>query len=198
MGIPLVTMRLNSPVLPLPLAAACTATTMVGLLLALIPGRMAAHQPGELGWLAMAGLGLAPSLLLLRAVELAGKGQVSGLMVYGIAVGSTLIGGLWTCGIAYLHAIHSRTMWKTWHLATSALIWSYLLAPLAHYLLLTPPGYRYISAASNFFASTPTAQALCFLVLAFEANAADRLHQSIRRRTDAGPVMRHVGGEVEK
>jgi len=42
--------------------------------------------------------------------------------------------------------------------------WSYVLLPLVHYVLATPPRYRYISAASNFFASDPRLQVLVTVI----------------------------------
>ncbi len=47
-----------------------------------------------------------------------------------------------------------------------AAAWSltYLLLPLVHHLVATPPTYRYISAASNFFAFDPLLQLLTFCV----------------------------------
>jgi len=161
--------RLNYPTLPVSLALGCSATALAGLVLAIMPGRMAAERPGELLWLAACGLGLAPSLLLLRACELAWSGRVSPGMAYGLALGGTLVGALWSCGVVVLRAFRSEAEWETRHLIASALIWSYLVGPVVHYLLLTPPGYHYITAASNFFASSPTVQAFCFLTLGLEA-----------------------------
>jgi len=186
-GVLLITTQVNSPVLPLPLAIACVVAMLVGLALALLPARLAAQRPEAVGWLAVAGLGLVPSLLLLRAMELVPIGRVPAEIGYGVGLGSTAAGTLFLCGVTYLHAARSgSTTWRGLHLAASGLIWSYLLAPLAHHLLLTPPGYRYISTASNFFASSPAVQALSFLVLALQARGAEWLHRRVleARRTN--------------
>ncbi len=175
-GIPGITMTLNSPTLPFSLAVRCAAVAIIGLALALMPGKTAAQQPGELLWLAAAGLALSPSLLLLRAFEGANV-YLPATRAYGIALGSNLIGGAVACGIGYGYRILRRNVWKTGHLIVGALIWSYLLAPLVHHLFLTPPRYRYISVADNFFASTPTVQALCFLALGVQAWLVVRVQQ---------------------
>ena len=69
-GIPAITMSVNWPTLPPAGAAACTVAALIGLGLALAPGRLAAQRPAELGWLALGGMGLMPALLLLRTPEL--------------------------------------------------------------------------------------------------------------------------------
>ena len=52
---------------------------------------------------------------------------------------------------------------------------SYLVMPLAHHLLSTPPGYRYLSASTNFFAPDPGLQALVLLVAVAQAAGTVRL-----------------------
>ena len=42
----------------------------------------------------------------------------------------------------------------------SGCAWTYLLLPLAHHLFATPPGFRYISTATNFFTVSVGAQLL--------------------------------------
>ena len=181
-GVLLITTQVNSPVLPLPLAIACVVAMLVGLALALLPARLAAAAPEATGWLALAGLGTVPSLLLLRTIELVPEGRVPATVGYGMGLGSTVLGTLFLCVVTYLHATRSADpSWKGLHLAASGLIWGYLLAPLAHYLLLTPPGYRYISTASNFFASSPIVQIVSWLVLMLQAYGAERFHRRIRR-----------------
>ena len=92
MGIPAITMTVNSPTLPLSLAAACV---VAGLAVALPAGRWAAAWPGDLAWLAADGLGLVPALLLLRAVELPGRGlSVSPAVAWGAALGGLVVGAL--------------------------------------------------------------------------------------------------------
>ena len=62
-------------------------------------------------------------------------------------------------------------------LLAAGLCLSYLLLPLVHHLLATPPGYRYISAASNFFAFSPPLQLAVFVVAAGLEVAVTRLRK---------------------
>ena len=54
---------------------------------ALAPGALAATNPARLGWLVLDGLGLAPCLLLFRAIELPALGLISVQVAYLVAVG---------------------------------------------------------------------------------------------------------------
>lgn len=58
-GIPAVTMTMNSPTLPPVLAAACAAATLLGLAVAPLPGKWAAERPLDLMWLVADGVGSA-------------------------------------------------------------------------------------------------------------------------------------------
>ena len=92
-GIPAITMTRNTPTLPFGLAAACVIATLAGLALALLPGEWAARRPVDLIWLAFDGLGLMPILLLLRSVELPGRGvSVSMPLAVLLAIGGLLAG----------------------------------------------------------------------------------------------------------
>lgn len=168
-GVLAITMNLNQPVLPASIGAVCSVTTVAALVLALVPGRMAAEQPVELVWLALGGLGLMPALLLLRAVELVSNTQIPRAALYLVTIGGTLAGGFWTCFITWLHSVRCRCRWKTYYLLLSALCLSYLVMPVVHYLLLTPPGYHYISVSDNFFARRLLVQGICFFVAILEA-----------------------------
>ncbi|MBC7227327.1 MAG: hypothetical protein H5T61_08845 [Thermoflexales bacterium] len=160
-GVLWITTHLNWPVLPLPLAAACAVVAVVGLFLALIPARMATAQPGQFLWLAGAGAGLVPALLLLRVVERFPQGEKA-VPDACAAIAATLVGALWTLALAGVYARRRGTAWRGSHLLVSGFCLSYLLLPLAHYLLLTPPTLHYITVADNFFASTVPGQALGF------------------------------------
>jgi hypothetical protein len=155
-GIPAITMTLNRPTLPPANALGSTAATLAGLALALMPGAWAAGRPADLAWLALDGLGLLPSLALLRALELPARGLSVGLpLAYGIAIGGTLAGAAWLGVTTALRAWRRRASPGAGALFASGLCLSYLLIPLAHHLFATPPGYRYITASSNFFAFHP-------------------------------------------
>lgn len=169
-ALPLIMTTVNWPTMPLSVALASTAVALGSLPLALVPGRLAAEDLGELIWLTLAGLGLTPSLLLLRAVEVADK-MLPGRAL-SVALWSTLAGAGWTLAVAWLHARRRGRYWKMADLLVSALCLAYLIGPLAHYLLFTPPDYRYITVAANFFAQSPLIQLICFFVLAVLAGAA--------------------------
>jgi len=182
-GIPLITMTCNSPVLPPSIAMACVAATLTGLALALLPGSWAARRPAELAWVASDGIGLMPTLLLLRAVELPSRGLTRVSVAYIGALGGTLAGIVW---LGIMTALRLR-----WHRSTSGadllfvsgLCLSYLLMPLAHHLVATPPGYRYISTSTNFFAFSVGVQLLCLSVAAALAVGITRFRRGRQRPT---------------
>ena len=152
-GIPAITMTRNTPTLPFGLAAACVTATLAGLALALLPGEWAARRPRDLTWLAGDGMGLIPILLLLRAVELPGSGvSVSMPLAILFAGGGLLAGIAWLGVMTLLRAWRRRPTPPAGALFAAGLCLSYLLMPLIHHLFATPPGWRYISTASNFFA----------------------------------------------
>ena len=151
-GIPAITMTRNTPTLPFGLAAACVTATLAGLALALLPGEWAARRPRDLTWLAGDGMGLIPILLLLRAVELPGSGvSVSMPLAILFAGGGLLAGIAWLGVMTLLRAWRRRPTPPAGAWFAAGLCLSYLLMPLIHHLFATPPGWRYISTASNFF-----------------------------------------------
>jgi len=177
-GIPLITMTVNTPTLPPALAMLCVAATLAGLALVLWPGAWAAQRPGDLLWLVGDGVGLMPCLLLLRTVELPGRGlAVTVPLAVLAAAGGTLLGIGWL-GVMSGLRLWRRTSWPQAHeVWLVGLGLSYLLLPVVHYLLATPPAYRYISTASNFFAFNNGLQVLVFLVAASLAVGVTRLRQ---------------------
>ena len=129
-------------------------------------------------WLACDGVGLMPILLLLRSVELPGRG-VSITMPVAVLFA---FGGLLT-GMIWLGIMSGLRAWRRGHhpaagaLLASGLCLSYLLMPLVHHLFATPPGWRYISTASNFFAFSPILQLAVFAVAAGLAIGITRLRE---------------------
>jgi hypothetical protein len=183
-GIPAITMTVNSPTLPPAGAAACAAVAWMSLGLALAPGRLAAQQPAELGWLALGGMGLMPALLLLRAPELPARGLIDSATAWRVALGGFAAGAIWLVAVSVLRVRRHPPMGWT-ALFLSGLAMSYLLLPLVHYGLLTPPHFRYISAASNFFAFNPVVQLLDLCAAAILAAAAVQFQRRLRGRTRA-------------
>jgi hypothetical protein len=179
-GILAITMTVNWPTLPLSNAAACVVATLIGLALALAPGSLAARQPLDLSWLVLDGMGLMPSLLLLRAIELPSKGLVSGPVAYLVALGSTLAGAVWLGVVSGLRAWRHKSPPEASTLFVAGLCLSYLWMPLVHHLVFTPWPYRYISTASNFFPRSISVQLMSFLVAAVLAIGITRLRQRLQ------------------
>ncbi len=180
-GIPAITMSVNRPTLPLGLAVACAVVALIGLGCALAPAVLAAQQPAELGWLVLGGMGLAPVLLLARALELPGHGLVSRATAWTFAGGGVAVGAIWLAAISGLRVRRRQPMGFA-PLYVSGLSLSYLLMPLVHYLLFTPSEFRYISAASNFFAYHPAVQFMALSLAAILTIAAVHLQKGLRRR----------------
>lgn len=181
-GIITITMTVNSPTLPLPDALASASAALAGVALALMPGEWAARQPRNLIWLAADGAGLMPPLLLLRVVELPGRGlslPFTPGMVVPIAGAAVAVGAAWLAIMTGLRMWRNRPAPGTGPLLAAGLALSYLLMPAAHHWLATPPDWRYISTSSNFFALSPLVQIAAFLVAAGMAVGATRLRRAM-------------------
>ena len=182
-GIPLLTMTVNRPTLPPMLAAACVVSTLVGLALALWLAAWAAQRPLDLLWLGVDGAGLMPILLLLRVIELPGRGvAVPGWVALFVAVGSVVgaVGWLWV--MTRLRAWRGKTSPGAGVLFASGMGSSYLLLPLLHYLL-GKPDYRYITAASNFFAFNWVLQLLILILAGSLALGVTAIRRRVRRHS---------------
>jgi hypothetical protein len=183
-------MTVNAPTLPLSLAAACAAAALVGLAVALMPGRWAAERPGDLIWLALDGAGLVPALLLLRAIELPGRGlSVSPAVAWFFAIGGVVGGAVWLALMSVLRRWGGQESPRAAAVFLAGVALSYLLMPLTHYLTAGPPGFRYISNSANFFATN-----LWLQLLAFAAGAGLAFAATWFRRWLA---LRPNGSEVE-
>lgn len=175
-GIPLITMSCNQPTLPLDLALVCALVALVALVFALLPGSWAAERPAGLAWLALDGAGLMPCLLLLRAVDLPQCGVLDQAIrvpaVGSVPVAQVIAAGAIATGIIWLVFMTVLRRWRRKpaptgvELFVAGLCLSYLLMPVVHYLLEAPAEYRYISTASNFFATDPVIQGVVFLAAA--------------------------------
>ncbi len=169
-GVPAITMTVNAPTLPLGLAAACAAATLAGLAVAVWPGEWAAQRPLDLAWLAVDGLGLVPALIFVRAIELPGRGlSVTPALAWGAALGGSLAGLIWLGVVSALRAWRRRPVPDAGAVLLAGLALSYLWLPLVHYLIASPPEYRYITTASNFFALAPAVQALALAIAVAQA-----------------------------
>ncbi len=177
-GVAAITMTVNTPTLPWPLALACSASALAGTGLALAAADWAARRPRALALTLADGLGLVPALQLIRAVELPGRGlSISWATVVLIILIGLLGGAAWLWLLSRLRHRYGEPDRGPLALLAAGFGWSYLLLPLAHYLFATPPGYRYITAASNFFAFDPGVQTLAFVVAAAMSLIFSRLRQ---------------------
>lgn len=166
-GIPIITMTVNTPTLPPLLALACVAATLAGLALALLPAEVAARQPRELIWLTLDGAGLMPCLMLMHAVELPGQGlSITQTAAFIFAAGGIISSAVWLAIMTGLRKWRRRPQVSARALLAAGLCFTYLLLPLAHYVIATPADHRYISAASNFFANSLVLQGFTFAVAA--------------------------------
>ncbi|MBL8055115.1 MAG: hypothetical protein JNK29_00385 [Anaerolineales bacterium] len=178
LGIPAITLTVNTPTLPPALAAACTAAALAGLAPAALAGEWAARRPGDLAWLAADGLALVPALTLMRAIELPGRGlSVTLPVAWGVALGGVVAGLVWLGIMSGLRAWRRRPAPAAPAVLLAGLAISYLFFPLVHHLIATPPGFRYITTASNFFAFGPAVQALALGVAAAQAGGITWLRQ---------------------
>ena len=182
-GIPAITMTVNAPTLPLSLAVACAAAALAGLAVALLPGRWAAERPGDLIWLALDGAGLVPALLLLRAIELPGRGlSISPAVAWFFGIGGVVGGAVWLALMSVLRRWGGQESPGAPAVFLAGVGLSYLLMPLTHYLTAGPPGFRYITNSANFFATNPWLQLLAFAAAAALALAATWFRRWLARR----------------
>jgi hypothetical protein len=125
-------------------------------------------------------MGLMPVLLLLRAVELPGRGlSVSVPLAVLVAVSSILASVGWLEIMTGLRMWRRKSMPSASAVCIAGLSLSYLVLPVTHYDLSTPPAYRYITTASNFFAFDVGLQMLVFVVAAGLAASVTRVRQKL-------------------
>lgn len=151
-GIPIITMTLNTPTLPLDLALQTSAVTLLSVALALLPGRLAAAAPAELSLLALEGGAMAAVILGLSFLE-----RVRWRVEEGLNWSIGVIGAGLLAALVLLLATTGLRLWrqmagpKPITLFTAGLVVAYLLLPAIHYLVGTD-GYYYITNRDNFFA----------------------------------------------
>ena len=173
-GIPLITMSCNQPTLPLFLALLCALVALAALAFALLPGAWAGEHPVDLVWLSLDGLGLLPCLTVLKALEPSDSAilrRVTHVPAIGdVSTGQIAAAAAVVTSITWLLLMTALRHWRrraapaAVEVFAAGICVSYLLLPGLHYLLAVPADYRYISAAANFFATSPWVQAATFLV----------------------------------
>ncbi|UCC76774.1 MAG: hypothetical protein JSW37_14925, partial [Anaerolineales bacterium] len=186
-----ITMTVNQPTLPPPHAARVTLATLVGLALALMPGKWAAERPSGFALLAVDGLALMMVMTGLAGVEYVAYWLASGGMwrVRMLLLG--LAAGLLCLSVA-------SWLWVLWRRSSlmsevaepipngvavlgAGLAMSYLFMPLVHHIAYTD-GYYYITDMDNFLARNGVLQAGIFLVAAALAVGATRVRQAAAAR----------------
>jgi len=178
MYLPLLTMNVNHPTLPPGLAALTTLAALAGLALALAPTGLALRQPTRVAWMALDGLALLPWLLLGYALERTAYGlNIPVWLAYATMGGSLVVSaaGLAVLAILPWRRTQQPESWLTILLAGGAS--AYLIMPAVHHVLATPPGYKYISTASNFLAFSPWVQVAVWLTAGGLALGASRLQR---------------------
>lgn len=190
-GIPLITMTTNTPTLPPVSAAACTATTLAGLALGLRAAAWAAERPLDLAWLLADGAALLPTLLLLRVLELPGRGVgVPGGSALRLAVGAVGVTVVWLLLMTGLRAWRGTPVPAAGHLLGAALGECYLGFPVLHFLLSERRNH-YVTASENLFAHSLRLQLLTFLTAMTLAAGVTGL----RRKVSGSPRVRVTAGD---
>jgi hypothetical protein len=163
-GVLAITMTANQPTLPLRHAAQVTLATLIGVALAVSPGRLAAERPGELLWLAADGFGVALLSNLIH-IEKVGRWLARGgtlwvrMMIVSLATGAALL-----LALTGLRTWFRRPIPSAGALLVAGACIAYLLLPLAHHVVGTD-GYYYISDSDNFFAQSPAVQLIAWSVI---------------------------------
>ena len=180
-GIPAITMTVNAPTLPPWNAAQVTLATLVGVGLALMPGKLAAERPGELMWLFADGIGMALIMLNLIHIEKVRVWLERGATAWLWMIVVALVAGLLCLlTMTVLGWWRRRPTPSAMTLFIAALCIAYLLLPLTHHLLGTD-GYFYISNSDNFFAQSVITQLLAWLITAGIALLLTKLRRKYER-----------------
>jgi len=182
-GIPLITMLVNSPTLSPCHAARTTLAAVVGVGLALAPARMAARRPWDLISLCGDGLALGGIIqivsMLERGLSMLSRGNAWALFVVAGGSGGAIILLLI---MTWLRWWQRKPMPSTLELLVAGLCAAYLVWPLIHHLVFTD-GYYYITNMQNFFSERWGFQFLAWAVAGGVALALTkwRMHMAMRR-----------------
>jgi hypothetical protein len=163
-GVPVITMTVNEPTLPLRHAVQVTLVTLFGVGLALRPGGLAAERPGELLWLAADGFGLVLLLNLIHIEKVRRWLARGGILWVRMMVVSLVVGVAWLFVVTGLRLWLRRRIPSAAAMLVAGVSIAYLLLPLMHHLVGTD-GYYYISDSDNFFAQNVAVQLVVWLVL---------------------------------
>ncbi|OGO06124.1 MAG: hypothetical protein A2Y73_05770 [Chloroflexi bacterium RBG_13_56_8] len=181
-GIPSITMNVNQPTLPLSNALQVTCTTLIGLALATLPGKVAASQPNKLLPLAVDGWGMMLVMLSLVGVELLSRRRSNGGIWWVQIMALGIVGGG-----ALLLATTALHVWRGWPALSARSVFlagaceAYLLMPLLHHVSFSNR-YYYITDKDNFFASRIGVQLIIWLIAAGLAWGITRLRPRLVTR----------------
>jgi hypothetical protein len=170
-----ITMALGAPTLPLALALAGAAASVVGLAGAAAPGALAARDPGELPWLVAHAAALVPPLVLLRLVAPEARAHLGDASAATAAALSLAAALGWGAILARLRRWRRRAMPAAASLYAGGLIEAYLLLPVLHYWLSDLGEPCYITGTENLFPAEPLVQAVILVVVAGLAQSLTRL-----------------------
>ena len=163
-SIPLITMTQNQPVLPFGHAAQLTVVAIVGLALALSPGRMAAHRPAYLFWLILDGFGLMLMLVTLPGLQFLSRWLENDQTIYVLMLTLGFVAGLaWLLLMSGLQIWRDHGIPAVQEVLLAGFALAYLVTPLMHHLLFTD-GYYYITVSDNFLARNPLLQIAIWLI----------------------------------
>ena len=189
LGIPLITMSLNSPVLPWDHAARVTFAALAGLALALPPAPLAARRPSELLWLLADGCGLSLILATLAQLDDIVRWTANGLdWRAALSISAFALGLAWLLFLTWLRAWRGTAVQFVLPVYMAGICVAYLLLPLAHYLFFSD-GYFYITDSDNFLAGSIPLQLLTWLLTAVLVWALVSLRRLLDRRLTRRPVI---------
>ncbi|MEA3309017.1 MAG: hypothetical protein U9Q70_05845 [Chloroflexota bacterium] len=163
-GLPWVTMTVNSPTLPALNAAQVTLAALAGVGLALLPGKLAAREPRKLILLAVDGWAVAGIILGLTYLDRVGQLQERGLTWPWLLVGGGVGGAIiLLLKMPHLYRWLGVTLPESKTLFAAGLSAAYLLLPTLHHFVFTD-GYYYFSGRANFFSQSWPAQIAAWLI----------------------------------
>ena len=163
-AVPAITLTVNTPRLPLVIAAQTTAATLVGLALALLPGSIAAKDPISLICTAADGLWVMLVMVSIAGLQNLPRWQAGGgdrwvRLVILLLVSSVV----WSLIVTALRFLSRTPISTTVTLFLAGACVAYLFLPLLHHVAFTD-GYYYITNSSNSLADDLTYQSAAWLI----------------------------------
>jgi hypothetical protein len=185
-GIPLITMTANQHTLPLRNALQATFATLMGLILALLPGRLAAERPVDLLWMAADGWGVMLILTTIAGLQNLLRWLARGGLVW---VHRSIV--VLVIALGWLLLVTALQFWRHKPVTSAATMFlaglgvAYVLMPLVHNLyVLAFDGYYYITNSNNFFADTALYQLAAWLVAGATSIGFTGLRSSLAQRAE--------------